>query len=303
MNNIKEDINYYLDPIVDIPIYRANKKKNKSILVLSGGGIRGIAYFGALKALEELDYLKNINTFAGTSVGAIISGLYIIGYTSDEIFDFILKFDITKIKSINIFGFLEKYGIDDGEKFETLMKRLIKKKIKDPEITLSDLYLLTNKKIILTTVCVNTAKVVYLSHENFPDLPLYKAIRMSMSVPIYYHPVTIDKKIYIDGGCIDNYPINIFKDRLNQVIGLYVNENTKDIEIIDNTETYLLRLLECFMKGMSINAIKNFENNTINISLDSINFMNFDIDEAKKKEIFKAGYDAIINSYLNYKKL
>ena len=100
MNN---NINQSTDEKIKKIIYKYNiNQNNKTIknLILSGGGIRGIAHIGALKALYELNILKNITTIAGASIGGIIAGLYCAGYTPDEMFKIIDLLDMKNLKSV-----------------------------------------------------------------------------------------------------------------------------------------------------------------------------------------------------------
>ena len=63
------------------------------ILVFSGGGIKGIALLGVLKALIELDFIQYFDTFSGVSIGALMMLLYLIGYTPDELLKIIINLD------------------------------------------------------------------------------------------------------------------------------------------------------------------------------------------------------------------
>ena len=145
-----------------IPIYVSKKKRkikkdiiNKKILIFGGGGVKGIAYVGVLRALEENLLLKNINTFVGSSVGVFLIGMYLIGYNSYNMEDFLLNFDIGKLKSINIFNLIENYGLDSGDKLQYVLRRLISAKGYKEDINLLELYNNTKKKFIITSVCLN----------------------------------------------------------------------------------------------------------------------------------------------------
>ena len=146
--------------------------------------------------------------------------------------------------------------------------------------------------------------VCYISYESHPNLPLYLAIRMSISIPFLYIPIKYDKEIYpngdnylyIDGGCFDNYPINLFKNDKENTLGLYLVDSREKIENIDNLETYIFRVLQCIMEGLSFNAKKGFEEISIDINLETINIINYEINNEKKDEIFLKGYESIINN-------
>jgi len=294
--DIKEKTKELLKNSTNIPIYKSNKN-DKNILVLSGGGIKGIAYIGALQALKDLKYLENIKIFAAASVGALIVSIYILGYEPKEMYEFIKQFDLSKMKSIDITNVLNYYGLDTGSNIEYVIKRLIRAKNYSEDITLRELFDHTNKKMIFTTVCVNNAQLCYLSHDTHPFLPLYKAIRMSMSIPIYYTPVKYDNKLYIDGGCIDNYPIHLFNNRLEKVIGIYLVDRLDEIENIKNIETYILRMVQCLMKGATFNSKKGYDKWTIDIHLESLNLVDYGISLQKKRDMYDIGYKTVINRF------
>lgn len=264
---------------------------------MSGGGIKGIAHIGVLKALEELHILEHIETFAGASVGALVIALYVIGYTPTELFQFIKKFDLESMKNINFLNLLQNKGIDDGLKITHVIKELIYAKCKNKNITLKEVFEKTKKKIIFTTVCINTMKTCYLSHETYPEMPLFLAARMSISIPFFYDPVMYDKYFYIDGGCIDGYPIHLFNNELDSVLGIYLIEAPNVVEEINNMETYMVRVFQCFMEGVNFNSKKGYEKNTINIHLEAMNIVKYDINEQKKIEIFNKGYETVNNFF------
>lgn len=276
-----------------------DKEKENIIktLVMSGGGIKGIAHIGVLHALHELKMLDNIETFAGASVGSLIMSLYLIGYSPLELLEFIKKFNLESMKNINVLGLFQNKGLDNGLKIEYVIQELIYAKCKNKSITLQEVYEKTKKKLIITTVCVNTMSACYMSHETHPEMPLFLAIRMSIGIPLFYSPVKYDRYSYIDGGCIDNYPIHLFHDSLDNTLGIYLIESPNVIENIDDSETYLFRIFQCFMEGVNFNSKKGYEKHTINIHLESVSAVNYNIDEKKKTEIFNKGYTTVKEFY------
>jgi len=101
---------------------------NKTILVLSGGGLKGIVYIGMLRAFEKTNVLQNFTTFVGCSIGSLFCALIILGYTSQEMEDFSLNFCFERLRKLDIDTFFIKYGIDNGDNVSIVLKTLIKKK-------------------------------------------------------------------------------------------------------------------------------------------------------------------------------
>lgn len=268
--------------------------KDKKVLVISGGSLKGISALGALKALEDLKCLTSIEEYAGTSIGAIISLLLCINYNIDEIYNFVLLLDFSKIQKIEMTSILTRYGMDSGEKIEKIIEKLLCNKNFAKTVTFLELYNQTKKTLTLTATCVNDKEVKYLSHKTTPNLSVLKAVRMSISIPIYFVPVEHEGKYYIDGGCIDNYPINIYKNRLNDVIGIYL-ASKKESKNITNVESYMSNMISSLFQGVTSNSIKSFEDYTFKIECENKSIINMDIDNKKKQILFTNGYNTVID--------
>jgi len=270
------------------------QKFNKTILVLSGGGVKGLAHLGALHVLCEHNIFYNINTYAGSSIGGLISALLIIGYLPKELYDFFNGINLKKLESLELSNLLNLFGLDDGKKMELVIKKLIIAKNIDPYITLSDLYKMTNKTLIITTVCLNDKKVYYFSHMTKPELPLIIALRMTISIPIYFVPVKYQNQLFIDGGCLDNYPIQLFDNQLEKVIGINLSEVKDKIDNFDNIENYLLNVIDCLIQGITSNSTRGYEKYTIPVKVDNISVINFSIDHTIKEKLFNDGYKVML---------
>jgi NTE family protein len=296
IKNLENELEHILSAKSNNPLYQ-NKNKEKNILILSGGSIKGISHLGATNALEDLGYLNKIETIAGTSAGAFLAGMLAIGWKSKELFYFTSLFSFEKTKNINIFDLPTKFGLDDGSSIEYLIKRLVKYKNLSENITLEEVYKKFNKKLVIVATCLNTNEIEYFTPETHPDLSLVTAIRMSISMPLYYHPVSYNNNLYVDGGCMDNYPISYFQDKLENVIGILIIDSTKPSPIINNLETFTLKVWKSIMKGIEQNILKNYSESTIIIKISDINILDYDINKTEKEKIYKIGYDSVCNFF------
>jgi len=287
--NIESSIKLKLDKILN------PKKININInsidtLVLSGGGVRGLYYIGIIKKLEELNIMKNINCIAGASIGAFFGSLIAIGFTSTELADFILLFNISKIKKTNMSNFFSFFGIDEGINLEIILEKMFEMKGFNKNITFGDFYKKTKKDLIITGVCINEKKCHYFSHTNTPDMKIIMGIRISTAIPLYFTPVYYDNKLWVDGGIIDNYPISLFKNKLDKTLGIYLSEK-KNYSEISNLEDYFGCIIQSFSEGIAMKSICGFENNTIIILTDNMNFLNTDFDKNQIINFINSGYD------------
>ena len=265
-------------------------KKSRHILVLAGGGMKGVYIVGCLKYLEEKGLLQHIDTFAGTSIGGIISFMLNIGYTVDEIYKFAKIFDLSKSTDINIANILNTFAVSKHDDFEKIIIYLLKQKKIDPEIKLIELYKKTKKKLIVATVCVNTKMVEYLSYENYPELSVVTALKMTSAVPILFPFVEYNNKKYVDGGLLENFPISLFDDKLDNVIGINIMSElpSKHSTIME----YIVLILGIvYYNGYNKYAVEKYKNCVFNLNLSDSNTFNFELTPEKKKEMYRDGYN------------
>ncbi len=195
-------------------------------LVLSGGAARGLAHIGVLKALEEQGV--RIDAVAGTSMGAVIGGLYASGYSVQELEKLALELDWQQVLSDDPprrdipfrrkqddLDFLVKrqlsfrddgslglpLGVIQGQNLALLLERLL--------VHASDTRDFDRLPIpfrAVATDIANDKKVIFRSGH------LPQAIRASMSIPAVFAPVEVDGRLLVDGGMVDNIPMDVARD-------------------------------------------------------------------------------------------
>lgn len=184
-----------------------------SNLVLSSGGQYAFSFIGCLKLLEEMDILPSINTFVGCSGGALICGLYLLGYSTKEMYNYytsnIGSKEITNISIHSFVNIFEEYGLDNGETFKEIIKKIITNKGFDENITLIDIVKKTGKNLIICVSNMTTSNPEYISIENHPDIPLVTALCMSCCIPVLFKPIKYKDNYYLDGAVIDQFPYQL----------------------------------------------------------------------------------------------
>ncbi|HAS43203.1 MAG TPA: patatin [Microscillaceae bacterium] len=186
-------------------VFKQRKKKKKLGIVLSGGGARGLAHVGVLRALEENGIFPDV--VAGSSMGAIIGALYASGRSFEEMMDLIGQVRSYKIIRVG----LPLGGITDL----TYLKNMIKENI--PQDTFESL----KKPLYVCVSNLNTG-----NYEFFNAGKLSSAIIASAAIPLIFKPVKINDQSYIDGGVLNNLPVEAIRDVCDVVIGVNVNPNT-----------------------------------------------------------------------------
>ena len=244
-------------------------------LVLSGGGMRGAAHIGAIKALEEHNlYPTHI---AGTSAGAIVGALYAYGYIWEDILRFFKSIQILDIKKYA----LNKPGFIDAEKFYPQFKNYIK----------NDDFSFLKKDLSITATNILNGNL-----EIFDKGELIKPILASAAIPGIFAPVKINDSYYIDGGSLNNFPVELLKITCDKIIGVYVNGfNTISINDLKHSHNVIERAFK--LKSVKDDQEK-FNDCDLVISTTELN--NYGTFEKKYLEdIFKIGYEATKKALVN----
>ena len=262
-------------------------------LVLSSGGIGGLAFLGTLKKLNDSKYLliDNIECFCGVSIGALLSFLFIIGFNIDECISLASRIDFKDFVNINAedaLSFFNNYGFDKGEKMTYILELfLLKKKLKK-DITLKELYDKTKKHFIIVAVCLESRNPVYFDYKNYPDYSIVNCIRASMAIPFLYQPVKIKNETYVDGGVIKSFPIERFIKEKDITFGIdigtrnryYLNNIDNISDILNNFKEYILHIFY-LPSSYSYRVPKNMYYIKIDIPGDCLQINN-DIEIRKK---------------------
>lgn len=273
-------------------------------VALAGGGLKGLAHIGALKALEELGV--KIDFLSGTSSGSIFASFYAMGFSTDEIKERTIEnYNIlTQIKKgpivkagISYFtsGIAKIEGLVPGENIENLIKKVAKEKdiVNMNQIKIP--YAIATVDTISTKECIFLSKRFDLKDDNIDyiyDAPIATATRASMSFPGIFTPCQYGKYNFIDGGTKDNLPVKILKDMgADKTIAL--SFRIDDYEPKEDILAILLRTVDIFSLKDVRKAQKEAD---LAIEIDARGASLLEIDDADK--LMKTGYDTI----MKYKK-
>ncbi len=243
------------------------KQKFRIGLTLSGGGAKGAAHIGILKALEERNI--NIDVISGTSSGSIVGALFAYGYSSDEILDFFLSTTIFKP------GYYtwKKPGILDTEALGGLLEPLLKE---------NAFAALKVPMYIVATDIENARSKVFSKGE------LIKPILASCSFPGVFAPVKIQDRLYSDGGILNNFPVEIIRQECEVLIGA----NVQIVDFVDKRKlksTFSL-VQRVFNISTRYNSLQKYHDCDLVISpLELSKFATFNM--FKMKKMYQIGYE------------
>lgn len=232
---------------------------------LSGGGSRGIVHIGILKAIDEAGI--KISMVTGTSAGAIIGALYCSGYSPDEIMNIIKATKLIKYvrPAISFSGLLKLETIDSA--FRKYIKVDSFEELKIPLV------------VAATNVRKGTSTLLH-------DGPLIQSILASCAVPVIFKPISLNGETYIDGGILNNLPIEPLLESCDVIIGLNCNPISENYEP-GNMRSLLERSL---LMAINVNTIA--KKDLCDLFLEPEGLKNFGgFDFSKADEIFNIGYE------------
>lgn len=186
-------------------------------LVFEGGGVKGIAYVGALHELEKRDIMKNVRRVGGTSAGAINAVLVALDYSLDETQEILSQLDFNNFMD-DSWGvvrdaqrLIHEFGWYKGDFFRSWIGNLIRQKAGNEHATFNDLKNRGFRDLFLVGTNLSTRFAEVFSTEHTPRMRIADAVRISMSIPLFFTAVrNIRHDVYVDGGVFENYPIKLF---------------------------------------------------------------------------------------------
>ena len=268
-------------------------------LVFEGGGVKGISYLGSIQYLEEKNLLKNIKNFGGSSAGSYIAALLSVGYTSKELRKILFDLPMESFKGNkwgyirDIIYFFRKYGYYDGKEIEKYFDKIIGKKIGKKGVTFKDAFRKTGKHLKITGTCLDTRSVIVFDYINYPTMLISKAMHISSAIPFFFRPVKYLGCTFVDGGCLENFPINIFNEKNEKTLGIEL-VSTKELnkQTFNNMKEYTLAVMNTLQKGANkLDIPEGSMIITINVG-DTI-ATNFNLSLEEKNSLIKDGYNTL----------
>ncbi|MFQ5848636.1 MAG: patatin-like phospholipase family protein [Candidatus Methylomirabilales bacterium] len=190
-------------------------------LVFEGGGVKGIAYVGAMEVLAKKGILKNVLRAGGTSAGAINALLLGLNFSPAETKEILALLDFRSFLddswgiARDTTRLIQEFGWYKGDYFRDWVGRLVKEKTGNPNATFNDVHGRKQKRgfrdmyFIGTNLSTRFAEV--FSYEHTPRMCVADAVRISMSIPLFFASKRSQRgDVYVDGGVLDNYPVKLF---------------------------------------------------------------------------------------------
>jgi NTE family protein len=233
-------------------------------IALSGGGARGIAHIGVLQALSEAGI--HPQAVSGTSAGALMGVLYAAGKSPQEILEIVRETSL-----LDMFQPTWGIGLADLGKAASILSAHIP----------GDDFSALQKPFYVSLTNLTDGK-----SEIFSEGPLFEVVLASCSIPLLFRPRTIQEKVYVDGGLMNNLPVQPLKSSCQYVIGVNVTPIDKEKDL-NSMRSIAMRSLDLILWT---NVSTSLQLCDIQIQPDADGFGLFALERAE--EIYQKGYEA-----------
>lgn len=273
---------------------------NQIVPIFAGGGTRLAAHIGVFDALRQLGL--EFQHIVGVSGGSIVAALYCSGMPLTEIKSLALNTNFKKFKGFSLFLLLRQGGLSSGNSFEAWMDKQLR------GLTFADI----DHDLHILATDVNGGGPVIFNKTNSPGLKISKAVRFSMSIPLFFSFQSYKDHVLVDGAILsedalyqdwagDGTPVMCFKLKSEHVTDLTFKKSWLPLR------QYVMMLIRTFMTAMSREYVHaEYWRNTIVINTGKLSPVDFNITIQQKEELYKIGFDTAIefvpkrlNCYIN----
>jgi predicted acylesterase/phospholipase RssA len=269
-------------------------------LVISGGGPSGLLTYGAASYLAKQSFwsLSDIKSIYGCSIGAYLGVIFSLGYEWDWLDDYFIKRPWEKVvfnSTVHLTDIYNQKGLINDTFFIESIKPLLSAKELSLDITLEEFYEFNHVELHVYTIDINAQQLekIDISYKTHPTLSLVKALQMTMSVPIVFHPVCMEetKTCFVDGGFLNNFPLNDCIEQQNCAhddILAFKNIWSNHRDIINERSSIMDFLLILMKKLISALSTENKQieiKNTVHCTMDGLDSFDMWVEALSNKEL------------------
>lgn len=274
----------------------------KYTCLFGGGAIRGMAYIGTIRALEELGIEYDI--IGGSSVGSIMAALIACGYKSYELENLFMKVNFDLFKDIHL-GFGQAFALSKGEIFIDWLNELLSKKVENVRgrnVTFKDL----DKNLVIITTDLTKFKTQEFSKTTTPDFEIAKAIKISSSMPGLMAPYKYNDACLVDGDLQKASPMWRLCDTLNcsesrilefRLEGDYSKNDKNPISYINTIYSCVTDVATDFVTEL---YNQNDRYDCIRINTGDVFFADFNLNKDARRNLINIGYNQTMKYFKEF---
>ncbi len=291
-------------------------------LVFEGGGPKDAAFAGAIQVLDELGHYERVERVAGTSSGSITATLLACGAGSRGLYEAVEHTNFRKFVADkggvigDAWRMFRHWGLHTGNGFVKILKRNIAEYAGDASLTFAQLNGMARadpkrfKQLSVIVSNLSRQKSEVFDADRTPDLPIWQAVRASISIPLVFEPVTIDGDCYVDGGLAWVYPLDLYDrtvvdrdgntihERNPETLGFHFYNKGSDGQSgdmkINSMRDYFLSMVDFLIRsGNRLHLHPHDQSRTVNIDDLGVGGGDFGVSKAMINKLIDNGRSAM----------
>lgn len=308
---------------------------NKENLVAEGGGIKGIAFYGAIQALHERNLLSTLSRFAGSSAGAMMAAALACRFPLSTLEAILVKTNFSSFKDDDwgivrdIYRLFHHYGYYKGHALRDWFEGLLYQETSVDGITFDQVYQRYGTDLVITGTNLSQGITEYYHRSTTPHMKISDAVRISISLPYFFEAVQRPRTdtlyghdahdILVDGGVLNNYPIWVFAEDGSlctqrskaiynpKTLGLKLMDTherqddqlSHEYHSIENLKEFSMALLNTMLLEVERGyVLPGYWDNTVCIPTLGVKTTDFELSDERKQALVQSGYNAMM-AYLD----
>lgn len=269
---------------------------------LSGGGIKGLAHIGALEVLEERGLLRSVKEYIGISAGALCAFALCVGSSLSELRMVVELLEFGNLRSLEpetVIEFPETYGMDTGENLMRLVSAILRAKHLPVDVTFRGLHAANHRLPALRMYAtdLNTCKAVELGLNTTPDMEVRLALKASMAIPVYFHPVRdpANGHVLVDGGVVCHSPLKFLSsEEIETTLSITFSDEHKPKEDIHDLTSFMKQLYFALDFQYNQELTMQHMGRVVLLRCGQFNTLNFEMSQEEKVALLAAGREGMI---------
>lgn len=209
-------------------------------LVLSGGGMKGVASLGAVSALRRAGALRHVKRVVGTSAGALVAAALAVDRASARLLHELAE--LRYVPDIDLSRLLGSFGLDSGRHLDLWIAALLGS---GAPYTFRSIRERHGRDLVVCATDLSNRRAEYFGPDTTPDMDVATALRMSCAIPLYFAAVKHERRLYIDGAVADNFPLAWAAARYGQAGVFGISFRARPVDPSRSLEEYVGALVEC----------------------------------------------------------
>ena len=262
--------------------------------VVGGGGSKAYSYIGALKKVN----LSKVKAVSGSSAGSLIGFFICLTKSSQKIEEIATdeRYFIFDENDIDIHNFLPFYGFNKGDNIERKLEILSEEYCGFKRPTFSELKAKTDVDFFVTSTNISLGECEIFSSKETPDFDVIKALRMSISIPLYFTPVIHNEHTYVDGSFFINTPSNCILENFDDVSvenSIIIQSEDRALNNCNGLFDYFLSIFHMVRRKLN-NKMDTSKFKKVSIDTKNFSLIDHKCDKVSIKNMIEHGFNSFI---------